>query len=489
MSELDNSAQHSDSNRKVVKFSLDMKPEDFHQTEVGFLDELAEVVEVRPEQIWIVDVHAGCTMLRLELPEAAQRRLERYSRSVSAHPKVIDFLRKYRCKWLSFDDQFKKHFHNINTGYPNSRGEQLARDKGLLGEERDSGRKLTWLHLSDIHLRYDDGARGWAQNKGIATFMKFLPDLLSEANLEPDLVFLSGDLAFSGREEEYSGAVVDFFHQLRETLPKRSYFFCIPGNHDVSWDLIDPDLEARLRRELSNESAVLIHLLDTDEQQKQDRERGFERLRHFFQFMQTCDVLSPIEMNEGYCYCAKISHQGIKVGIAGLNSAWRSTRKGDPSVDVDLDLQHLLLSEPQVDQVFGFLEDVQLKIALVHHPPFSEWFTSFDAQMQKVELLKFDFILRGHEHREQLMRLESHFPVADESVFHIASGALYAHEDYPNNFNAVQIDLDTGKVTNYWWEYDRWRRVWRKHTYRDANGQITFPLPVEVRQRLGIATD
>ena len=261
----------------------------------------------------------------------------------------------------------------------------------------------------------------------MSAFVNTLPVLLSKASLEPDFVFLSGDLAFSGNEEEYSKVVAEFLHQLREALPKKPYFFCVPGNHDVAWDRIDPEFEARIRKELSNETAVISHLMDSHEQQQRDREEGFERLKNYFQFMQTWSDLGPISMDGGYCYCARVAHLGISVGIAGLNSAWRSTHKLDRTVDVDLDLQHLLLSEPQVNQVFEYIKDADLKIALVHHPPFSEWFTSFDSQMQTVELLKFDFILRGHDHWEQFVQLDSYLPGNNRKAFHIASGALYSH--------------------------------------------------------------
>jgi hypothetical protein len=79
--ELDESNWSSRPDRKVMKISLDMKPETFHQVEVHFLDELADVLDVRSEEIWITDVHAGCTMLKLEVPGNAQQRFKEVSRS------------------------------------------------------------------------------------------------------------------------------------------------------------------------------------------------------------------------------------------------------------------------------------------------------------------------------------------------------------------------------------------------------------------------
>src|SRR5215213_455103 len=151
-------------------------------------------------------------------------------------------------------------------------------------------------------------------------------------------------------------------------------------------------------------------------------------------------------------------------------------------VSVDLDLQNLILSDPQVGELLGCLDDAHLRIALLHHPPFTPWFTDFDVIMQTVELPSFDFILRVHDHWEQFIQLDPHLPGNNKQVFHVASGALYTHKTYPNNFNAVQIDLDAGKGRNYWWRYDSLYRTWVKHTSRASNGYITFALPGDMRR-------
>ena len=52
-------------------------------------------------------------------------------------------------------------------------------------------------------------------------------------NLCPDCIFVTGDIAHSGRDQEYVAASA-FFNELREvTALDKSRLFIVPGNHDV----------------------------------------------------------------------------------------------------------------------------------------------------------------------------------------------------------------------------------------------------------------
>ncbi len=89
------------------------------------------------------------------------------------------------------------------------------------------GKKVTWLHLSDLHFRVTED--------------KFESELIYDRLLEDlkhieehiDLVFVTGDIAYSGRTEEYERAS-KFFNNILEILNLgREAIFFVPGNHDI----------------------------------------------------------------------------------------------------------------------------------------------------------------------------------------------------------------------------------------------------------------
>ena len=83
---------------------------------------------------------------------------------------------------------------------------------------------------------------------------------------------------------------------------------------------------------------------------------------------------------------------GIKVGISSLNSSWRCY--GDD------DFQNILLGETQLNDNLKFIQDCEVKIALIHHQ--LDWLCSFEKKTIKSHIQKdYDLILSGHVHEHQ----------------------------------------------------------------------------------------
>jgi 3',5'-cyclic AMP phosphodiesterase CpdA len=90
-------------------------------------------------------------------------------------------------------------------------------------------RQICWIHISDIHTRL---TAAWSQN----VVLKAMCDDIErqrEAGVTPDFVLATGDLAFSGKADEYTLAG-EFFNAISAAsgVPKEP-IFCIPGNHDI----------------------------------------------------------------------------------------------------------------------------------------------------------------------------------------------------------------------------------------------------------------
>ena len=63
----------------------------------------------------------------------------------------------------------------------------------------DAHRPVRLLHLSDIHFR---AGKTWDSDPVLRGLARFIEDEVA-AGFAPDLVAITGDLAFSGRSEEY----------------------------------------------------------------------------------------------------------------------------------------------------------------------------------------------------------------------------------------------------------------------------------------------
>lgn len=87
---------------------------------------------------------------------------------------------------------------------------------------------IRWLHLSDFHFQ---ALERWERRKTLQSLLRHV-EKLAEEGLRPDFVFVTGDVAFSGKPKEYDQAVL-FFTALAEKLElePRERFFFVPGNH------------------------------------------------------------------------------------------------------------------------------------------------------------------------------------------------------------------------------------------------------------------
>ena len=105
---------------------------------------------------------------------------------------------------------FKQKFRIVRVYDP--RIKERAPYIGLQVKVQDwaEGRTLTWLHLSDVHCKAHGETAMLMQGDTLGKLIEQLPDLLGYWALEPDAVFVTGDIAFSGRPEEYREAF-DFF--------------------------------------------------------------------------------------------------------------------------------------------------------------------------------------------------------------------------------------------------------------------------------------
>jgi len=238
--------------------------------------------------------------------------------------------------------------------------------------------ELTWLQLSGFIFHAE---RSSDHEIVLTSLIRDVIETMPQQELSPDVVFITGDIAYTGRAEEYRQAR-DFFEVLAERLghePEKQWFVA-PGNHDVDRSRIKP-LDLAMRGSLHHNSRGEI--LEDPEAW----ERFSARQRDFLSF--TRELLGGHRewQAQSPWQTTRLKIRGEDIAVLCLNSAW--------SCQADDDRGKLLLGEPQVRQALTEANGASLKVALMHHP--FDWLDPHDQKMAKS-------ILRGPYGVQLLLR-------------------------------------------------------------------------------------
>lgn len=329
---------------------------------------------------------------------------------------------------------------------------------------------ITWLHLSDLHFRAT-GQHRWDEDIVLQALLADVQECRKAYELVPDLILISGDIAYSGAPAEYDLARAFFESLLAVTGLLKERMFVVPGNHDVNRG--DISQLARIgARSLRHRHDVNRHDVRHDVNQALandlDRRVMLRRFDNYASFVGGYfDVHIPFD-DENYYYVRSLELAGHQVEILGLNSAWLACGGHE-------ERGYLALGESQVRQALRACRGAELRVALLHHP--FDWLYSFDEQSCKAQLMdKCGFILSGHLHRITLEQLQT----PDARAMMIAAGACYEAREHQNSYNLVRLDLETMKGTVFLraWS-DREGGFWTEdvQAYRNAkDGKFTFPL-------------
>jgi formylglycine-generating enzyme required for sulfatase activity/predicted MPP superfamily phosphohydrolase len=318
---------------------------------------------------------------------------------------------------------------------------------------------ITWLHLSDLHFRAGE-RHAWDEDIVLRALLDDVQARI-ENGLTPDVILVSGDIAFQSAPEEYALAGQFFDELLKATGLPKTRLFTVPGNHDVDRQAISRGAKA-IASSLDSRQAV-----DEVLTAAVDRRLIFRKFNYYADFVSGYFGGRLVFDDEHYFYVQPLDLADRRVAVLGLNSAWLSMS--------DREFGRLVLGERQVRQALEAARDADLRIALLHHP--FDWLQEFDRNDCEALLMQgCDFVLHGHLHRTGLLSLT----MPDAGAMIVAAGASYASRDYPNSYNFVQLDLGTGQGTVYLRRYsDERGGFWTKDvmTYQNVDdGQYPFEL-------------
>lgn len=326
---------------------------------------------------------------------------------------------------------------------------------------------ITWLHLSDLHFQVGEPAT-WDRDIVLKKLLEDIRQRIADDGLRPDLIFVSGDLAFAGQRREYKLAGQFFDELLAATGLGKDRLLLVPGNHDVDRKAVTGGAKV-IATGLENRQALNAVLTMAP-----DRRLLLSRLKEYGRFVKEYFAGQQVFDDEHYFHTRSFDVAGQRVAVLGLNTAWLAAG--------DEDRGKLALGERQVRQALEATREAKLRIAFMHHPV--DWLREFDQEdCQPLLMDGCAFLLHGHLHRAGLLDLKN----PDGRTMILAAGACYESRQHPNGYNWVQLDPVAGQGTVHFRTYsDKQGGFWTKDatTYKNVpNGEFSFALPVAVAPR------
>lgn len=305
---------------------------------------------------------------------------------------------------------------------------------------------VTWLHFSDLHIC--PPRSGWNSEEIMVKLLEDLHNLEKNFDLVPDLVCFTGDAVFGqpqgdvragsghlmSEQFERFGLFLDDLRSLYRDEIVNENIFIVPGNHDVD-------------RAAIIEEATRLESVGLREVEALLQAGGFRlqiymnRLQSYKDFLVRYGLDHLMEDPERLVYGQVRDVHGVRVGIAGLNTAWYSGRPAGA------DKGRLWMGGKwQLGRIGPKIEEADLSLILLHHPP--NWLRADeDPEIWSDLERRGDFILSGHQHKVSIEQKE------EATV--IAAGASYQDRTSDLSYNIVQFDTASrkGKV---------WLRRWDK---------------------------
>lgn len=276
-------------------------------------------------------------------------------------------------------------------------------------DEPTSTRPITWLHLSDFHFASQEG---WDRRQTLKALLRYLSER-AEKLWSPDFIFATGDIAWSGRRDEFEQAQL-FFRELGKSLGLsedefRTRLFVIPGNHDVDRGAIGPMDDFMVAGLLGSEGAARQELLAKTMGDAATMRLLGRRLTEYYLFTgrQLGDARRVPEERPWRVDFREVA--GVEVAILQLNTACFSGPKDGP--------EKLLLGRHQVDEALAEGSTARLRIVLQHHP-FGFLADSVEVKNRLRQRDGGHFLLRGHLHDTEVEQTST----PDGSLIELAAG-------------------------------------------------------------------
>lgn len=320
---------------------------------------------------------------------------------------------------------------------------------------------VTWLHLSDLHIGKSEKDQ-YYQEQMINDLVDDIKRQIEEHQLNIDFVFISGDISFSGHEEDLELAGSFLKKIIYAARVDAGNVFMVPGNHDITRS---KELEKSLER--FKEQKCPDHVSPSNIYP--EFSTALKNYTSFANQFAVEDIYGPGDL----FYERKRVKSGKTVSILGLNTAWSAVKDVHPG--------SVVLGGYQVRKTLQEAKNSDIIIALMHHP-FS-WLSEKDNDEAKSLLNKrSDFILTGHVHAVSDIGKGSMFG----NAFCITAGAVYGETgNFSNSYNITKCDLTTGIGNIFFRQYVNTRGgYWTADNTISPeipDGIVSFQLPERIK--------
>lgn len=275
------------------------------------------------------------------------------------------------------------------------------------------------LHISDLHITNSaDHAR---------TIEALCVDITKIDKIKKiDAILCTGDIANRGdtSESAIKSQEVVIRRILQSTITP-AIFLCCPGNHDVNLkareEIYEPIFTGIKTPEEANK--LIDNLI---------RKGNSELWGHLQGYINLSKKIDPTTYSENILFTTKIiNSNSTKVGVASLNSTWRTTGGGSK------DRNCLYVGERQIELALEQIHECDIKIALMHHT--LDWLTPDEKnRIQRVLSNNFDALLCGHNHNNNASHTTS--TLGDLLVSN--TGCIYENRDHFNGYSVIDICND-----------------------------------------------
>ncbi len=327
---------------------------------------------------------------------------------------------------------------------------------------------LRILHLTDFHLN-NKTLRDWSDYYQECFFLK-LNELHKERKI--DLIVFTGDLIDKGGKD--FGKPSDAFNKFEEFIIKPiieklkidiSQFIICPGNHDIDRNADDEIDEFGLKSILATSNKIISFIENAEKDGTYNR---IKRIKEYKEFeFKLYEKISNEKKQSIFTFSAKLKIGDKMIGVSSINSSWRCYGNDD--------FGNIIIGENQLNNNFKFIEDCDIKIALIHHQ--LDWIIDAEKKTITSHAYKdYDLILSGHVH-EGTSRMTTGLT---GSCFHNVSPSGLNNirtdsNDFSNGFTIIDYD---NKITCTYLKYNHLQRKFVHNTDIEDTGIKTFDLPL-----------
>ncbi|MDA8137789.1 MAG: metallophosphoesterase [Desulfobacteraceae bacterium] len=322
--------------------------------------------------------------------------------------------------------------------------------------------KTQILHISDLHLssktKQDQSSK-----------LESLLDRVKEDRVRgfsPEIIAITGDLAFSGKEEEYNQHVKPFLNDLLSAVGcERRSLFIVPGNHDV-------DLDAY--RDSDAPTYDTVEKLNRELERREYREELMKGQKAYFDFAnEYCAHLKDLEQRLVPFVCRYQTKCGKQLDILGLNSAWLYRKKSEQDRKDEKKFE-LAIGEHQVSiaaKEKRSNKPSDLTLFMFHHP--MDWLWTKDVKRCR-RFFHHSVLLSGHTHKTRT------YGKKDEDIDYLSlqAGATYQDVAAPGTqFHYITLDWINSEVRVDYRKWDSEKNKWHAHCKLGKDGVMTFIMP------------